>query len=59
MFSLCCGVTSLSGSEGDQNGADCLCSQTLVLDWSLVLGSVFVKVGGGEKMERIKLGMAL
>lgn len=49
MFSLRCGVTSLSGSAGAQNGADCLCSQALVLDWSLVLGSVFVKVGGGEK----------
>lgn len=49
MFSLRSGVASPSGSEGDQNGADCLCSQTLVLDWSLVLGSVFVKVGGGGK----------
>lgn len=56
MFSFCSGVTSLSGSEGNQNGADCLCSQMLVFDWLvvLVLCSVVVKEGGGERMERIK-----
>lgn len=61
MFSRCSGVTSLSGSEGNQNGADCLCSQMLVLEWLvvLVLCRVFVKEGGGERMKRIKQGMVL
>lgn len=56
MFSRCSSVTSLSGSEGNQNGADCLCSQMLVFDWLvvLVLYSMFVKEGGGERMERMK-----
>lgn len=55
MFCCCSAVTSLSGSDGSQNGADCLCSQMLVFHWLVVfaLYSVFVKEGGGERMERM------